>query len=76
MASEMKIAEEPEEPLDDFVIDDAYVSWQRRDLVRIIQDFAFGGLQTIGVDEDEMREAGLVRRGHLGRDPATEAGTK
>ncbi|MQA66994.1 MAG: cupin domain-containing protein [Alphaproteobacteria bacterium] len=44
MASDMKIAEAPEEPLDDFVIEDAYVAWQRREEVRVIEDYAFGDL--------------------------------
>ena len=47
MATDMKIAEAPDEPLDDFVIDDAYMSWQRREGVRVIQDFAFGDLDEI-----------------------------
>jgi mannose-6-phosphate isomerase-like protein (cupin superfamily) len=40
----MKIAEVPGEPLDDFVIEDAYVAWQRREAVRVIEDYAFGDL--------------------------------
>lgn len=44
VATDMKIAEPPKEPLEDFVIEDAYVAWQRREGVRVIHDFAFEDL--------------------------------
>jgi quercetin dioxygenase-like cupin family protein len=44
MAAEMKIAQEPTRPLEDFVIEDAYEAWQRREGVQVIRDFAFEDL--------------------------------
>src|SRR3954469_19649025 len=42
--ADMKIAEPPKEPLDDFVIEDAYEAWQQREGVRVIRDFTFSDL--------------------------------
>lgn len=42
--TDMKIADAPTEPLDDFVIEDAYEAWQQREGVRVIKDFAFDDL--------------------------------
>ena len=47
MPTDMKIAEAPTEPLDDFVITDAYRNWQAREGVKVIEDFAFGDLGTV-----------------------------
>ena len=42
--TDMKIAEAPKEPLENFVIEDAYAAWQEREGVRVIRDFAFDDL--------------------------------
>ena len=42
--TDMKIAAAPTQPLEDFVIEDAYAAWQKREGVRIIRDFAFDDL--------------------------------
>jgi mannose-6-phosphate isomerase-like protein (cupin superfamily) len=47
MTTDMKIAQEPTKPLEDFVIEDAYEAWQRREGVRVIRDFAFQDLRTV-----------------------------
>jgi quercetin dioxygenase-like cupin family protein len=47
MTTDMKIAQEPTKPLEDFVIEDAYQAWQRREGVRVIRDFAFEDLRTV-----------------------------
>lgn len=44
MTTDMKIAEVPTDPLDDFIIGDAYETWQKREGVRVIRDFAFDNL--------------------------------
>jgi len=47
MQTDMKVAEAPTEPLDDFVIADAYRDWQAREGVKVIEDFAFGDLGAV-----------------------------
>lgn len=42
--TDMKIAEAPTQPLENFVIEDAYGAWQEREGVRVIRDFAFDDL--------------------------------
>jgi mannose-6-phosphate isomerase-like protein (cupin superfamily) len=42
--TDMKIAQAPTQPLEDFIIEDAYAAWQRREGVRVIRDFAFDDL--------------------------------
>src|SRR5487761_1086905 len=47
MSTDMKIAQEPTGPLEDFVIEDPYEAWQQREGVRVIRDFAFEDLNAI-----------------------------
>ncbi len=47
LGTDMKIAETPKEGLQDFEIDDAYKQWQKREGVRVINEFAFQDLKAI-----------------------------
>lgn len=47
MTTDMKIADAPTEPLEDFVIEDAYEIWQRQEGVRVIKDFVFADLCSV-----------------------------
>src|SRR5487761_730959 len=47
MSTDMKIAQEPTGPLEDFVIEDPYEAWQQREGGRVIRDFAFEDLNAI-----------------------------
>ena len=46
-SSDIIRAKEPTEPLERLAIDDPYVSWQRREGVRVIHDFAFDNLNDV-----------------------------
>ena len=46
-SSDIIRAKEPTEPLESLAIDDPYVSWQRREGVRVIHDFAFDNLNDV-----------------------------
>ncbi len=44
---DVKRIELPSGPMDDYVIEDAYVAWQKKEGVRVIEDFAFDNLCAI-----------------------------
>lgn len=46
-ADDMKIAAKPTTPLDDFVIEDPYYEWQKREGVRVIHEYVFEDLSKV-----------------------------
>ncbi len=44
---EVRRAELPSGPMDHYVVEDAYRAWQKKEGVRLIEDFAFDDLRTI-----------------------------
>src|ERR1700693_2173723 len=47
MDTDMKIAEKPSKPLEDFVIEDPYRAWQQREGVRVIYEYVFEDLNAV-----------------------------
>jgi quercetin dioxygenase-like cupin family protein len=45
--TDMKIAAKPTAPLDDFVIEDPYNAWQKREGVRVLYEYVFGDLANV-----------------------------
>ena len=47
MDTDMKIAAKPTAPLDDFVIEDPYYEWQKREGVRVIHEYVLEDLSNV-----------------------------
>ena len=47
MDTDMKIAAKPTTPLEDFVIEDPYHAWQKREGVRVLYEYVFGDLANV-----------------------------